>query len=73
MTPGFSSRLHRELSNLTPSGLTSSICITSPDDRQHLVWRGGAVLAQSPAFSTAWVFRQEYDEIGPDIVHRKCF
>jgi actin-related protein len=35
-------------------------------------WAGGAHLASLPEFAL-WVTRQEYDEEGPTIVHKKCF
>lgn len=35
-------------------------------------WRGGAILSALSTFSDMWVSKDEYDETGPSIVHRKC-
>ena len=31
------------------------------------------MLASLSTFQGRWVKREEYDEMGPSIVHRKCF
>ena len=37
------------------------------------VWLGGSILASLSTFQTMWINKQEYDESGPSIIHRKCF
>eukprot|EP00730_Choanoeca_flexa_P009482 TRINITY_DN12654_c2_g8_i1.p1 TRINITY_DN12654_c2_g8~~TRINITY_DN12654_c2_g8_i1.p1 ORF type:complete len:376 (+),score=82.42 TRINITY_DN12654_c2_g8_i1:494-1621(+) len=39
-------------------------------DRELLVWRGGAIVAEMPAFQEQWITKAKYDEVGPDIMRR---
>lgn len=73
MLPGLPERLQREISGLTPAGLGGRVKVTSPRGRDFSVWRGGAILASMPSFSSAWISQEEYEEFGPQIVLRKCF
>ena len=55
--------------------------VIAPPDRKHLVWIGGSVLASLSTFvdgveltdDQMRITKEEYDEQGPTIVHRKCF
>ncbi|KAF9353230.1 centractin- actin- protein of the dynactin complex [Mortierella sp. AD094] len=71
MFPGFSDRLQKEVSALAPAAIT--VNVVSPPERATSAWIGGAALASSPTFQSMWVTKQDYDESGPTIVHRKCF
>ena len=71
--PGFASRMEKELVDLCPNKLAKSVRVISPDDRRYLVFKGGAVLTNLSSFSQQWVFKDEYREFGPNIVHKKCF
>ncbi|XP_013390001.1 uncharacterized protein LOC106158521 [Lingula anatina] len=73
MLPGLKERLLKELSDMVPAGVSNSIKISSVEDRKYSVWQGGVVLASLPAFLGMCVNYQEYEECGPQIVHRKCF
>ena len=42
-------------------------------DRKFAVWMGGSVLAGLSSFRDSWITRDEYDETGVSVVHRKCF
>ncbi|KAL1438987.1 hypothetical protein MTO96_047463 [Rhipicephalus appendiculatus] len=44
-----------------------------PPERKYSVWIGGSILASLSTFQQMWISKQEYDESGPSIVHRKCF
>jgi len=70
MFPGISNRLQKEISNLAPSSMT--IKIVAPPERKYSVWIGGSILASLSTFEEMWVTKEEYDESGPSIVHRKC-
>ncbi|KAG7331851.1 hypothetical protein KOW79_005820 [Hemibagrus wyckioides] len=70
---GLPERLQHEISGLAPVGLGERVKVTSSPDRDFSVWRGGAVLANMPSFSSAWISQEEYEEFGPQIVFRKCF
>merc|ERR1712130_1060107 len=53
--------------------LDIKIKIIAPPERKYSVWIGGSILASLSTFQQMWISKQEYDECGPSIVHRKCF
>eukprot|EP00058_Branchiostoma_floridae_P025317 XP_002610807.1 hypothetical protein BRAFLDRAFT_60745 [Branchiostoma floridae] len=71
MFPGIADRMQKEMTALAPS--TMKIKIIAPPERKYSVWIGGSILASLSTFQQMWITRQEYDESGPAIVHRKCF
>ncbi|KAL2916000.1 actin [Polyrhizophydium stewartii] len=71
MYPGIASRMHRELAALAPSSM--KIKVVAPPERKYSVWIGGSILASLSTLQQMWISKQEYDESGPAIVHRKCF
>ena len=71
MFPGFAERMHKEITALAPP--TMEIKIIAPPERKYSVWIGGSILASLPTFEQMWISKQEYDEYGAAIVHRKCF
>ena len=73
MLPGLGERLHKEISTLVNPREPGRVKVISPDDRKYAVWTGSAVLAGLSSFPQMCISVQEYDEMGPDIVHRKCF
>ena len=40
--------------------------------RRYSVWIGGSILSSLQTFQEMWIYKSEYDEAGPSIVHRKC-
>jgi actin-related protein len=71
MFPGFPERLSKELSNMVSAGM--KVKVIAPPERRYSVWIGGSILASLSTFQEMWITRDEYDESGPAIVHRKCF
>jgi actin-related protein len=71
MFPGIADRMQKELVNLAPS--TMKIKIIAPPERNYSVWIGGSILSSLSTFQQMWISKEEYDESGPAIVHRKCF
>jgi len=71
MLPGLSDRLHLGLTELTKS--KRDVKIITPPERKYSVWIGGSILASLSTFQQMWVNKAEYDESGPEIIHRKCF
>ena len=71
MYPGIADRMQKEISALAPP--TMKIKIIAPPERKYSVWIGGSILASLSTFQQMWISKQEYDESGPSIVHRKCF
>ncbi len=71
MFKGIDSRLQKEVETLAPPSM--KIKVVAPPERQYSVWIGGSILSSLSTFQQMWVSKQEYDEFGPAIVHRKCF
>ncbi|XP_050392310.2 actin-5 [Patella vulgata] len=70
MFPGMRERLLKEMGALIPN--TMNLKVISPPERKYYVWIGGSILASLSTFATTWITKQEYNEYGPSIVHRKC-
>ena len=72
MFPSLVERLKKEMFYLIPH-IEIFIKVIAPAERKLSVWIGGSILASLSTFQQMWVSKQEYDETGPSIVHRKCF
>ena len=71
MFDGIDARMEKEIKALAPASM--KIKIVAPPERKYSVWIGGSILASLSTFQQMWISKQEYDESGPQIVHRKCF
>ena len=71
MFPGLADRIEKELKNIVP--IAMKVRVISPPERKYSVWIGGSILASLSSFQSQWITREEYDECGSRIVHRKCF
>jgi len=71
MFPGLNERLHKEIVALAP--MSTKVNIIAPPERKYSVWIGGSIMASLSTFQQIWMSKEEYDESGPSIVHRKCF
>jgi len=82
MFPGFSSRLEKDIRRLylekvlrgdTSRAAKFRCCVEDPPRRQHMVFLGASILADSyeqQPNSQWWITRQEYDEYGARAVER---
>lgn len=70
MFKGIPERLQKEIKLLAPASM--NIKIIAPPERKYSVWIGGSILSSLSTFEEMWISKQEYDEAGPSIVHRKC-
>uniref|UniRef100_A0A8C7TNC9 Uncharacterized protein n=1 Tax=Oncorhynchus mykiss TaxID=8022 RepID=A0A8C7TNC9_ONCMY len=71
MFPGIADRIYPCFTN---EYVQISCCqIIAPPERKYSVWIGGSILASLSTFQQMWISKQEYEESGPSIVHRKCF
>ena len=74
MLPGFDKRLQKELGNLVPLDTSIEICFEDCK-RRNASWLGGSMLASSEHLSSSYeqisITKDEYDDIGPTIVHQK--
>eukprot|EP01105_Mastigella_eilhardi_P023908 TRINITY_DN6113_c0_g1_i1.p1 TRINITY_DN6113_c0_g1~~TRINITY_DN6113_c0_g1_i1.p1 ORF type:complete len:1182 (-),score=308.16 TRINITY_DN6113_c0_g1_i1:54-3599(-) len=71
MFPGLAERMQKEMINLAPSSM--KVKIIAPPERKYSSWIGGSILASLSTFQQLWISKEEYDETGPAVVHRKCF
>jgi len=71
MFPGIGERLTKEITALAPP--TMKIKVVAPPERKYSVWIGGSILSSLSTFQSMWISKDEYDDAGPSIVHRKCF
>ena len=71
MFPGIAARMQKEITALAPNSM--KIGMIAPPTRKYSVWIGGSILASLSTFQSMWISREEYDESGASIVHRKCF
>lgn len=46
--------------------------VHAPENRMHSVWIGGSILSSLSTFQSLWISKREYDEVGVNIIHRKC-
>ncbi|CAJ0960872.1 unnamed protein product, partial [Mesorhabditis belari] len=70
MYSGYVDRMQKEVKGLAPN--STKVKIVAPPERKYSVWIGGSILASLSTFHQMWISKQEYDESGPEIVHRKC-
>ncbi|XP_064229977.1 actin, cytoplasmic 2-like isoform X7 [Aotus nancymaae] len=71
MYPGIANRMQKEITALAPS--TMKIKSIAPPEHKYSLWIGGSILVSLSTFQQMWISKQEYDESGPSIIHRKCF
>ena len=71
MFPGMQDRMTKELAALAPS--SKRVKVHAPPERKYSVWIGGSILSSLSTFQQMWISKQEFDEQGPAVVHRKCF
>jgi actin len=49
------------------------IKVVAPPERKYAAWIGGSILASQATFPQMVITREEYNDAGPGIVHRKSF
>jgi len=67
---GLPDRLEKELDDLCPT--KNVVKIIASADRYYSVWTGGSTLCSLSTFESQWITKEEYEENGADIIHRKC-
>jgi actin len=71
MYDGIADILTAEMTRLAPAAI--KVKVVAPPERKYSVWIGGSILSSLSTFQAMWVTKEEYDDAGPGIVHRKCF
>ncbi|BFZ11741.1 hypothetical protein BsWGS_14780 [Bradybaena similaris] len=68
---GMAERLQKEITSLAPE--STKVTVIAPPERKYSVWIGGSILASLSTFQHKWITKQEYEESGPSLVHRRSF
>mmetsp|Transcript_39254 Transcript_39254/g.73230 ORF Transcript_39254/g.73230 Transcript_39254/m.73230 type:complete len:378 (-) Transcript_39254:37-1170(-) len=71
MFPGIAERLESELKALAPQKVNVKV-IANPQ-RRYIVWMGTSILTRLSSFHEMLISKAEYDDVGPAVVHSKCF
>ncbi|SBS80725.1 actin-related protein (ARP1) [Plasmodium ovale curtisi] len=71
VSAGFGDRLLNEIRKFAPKDIT--IRISAPPERKFSTFIGGSILASLATFKKIWITKQEFDEYGSVILHRKTF
>jgi len=70
MYHGLPQRVQQEIKKMAAD--SAKVKVIAPPERKYSVWIGGSILSSLSTFEEMWVKKEEYDESGPSIVHRKC-
>lgn len=65
------SRIKSEVAKLVPSN--TEVSVLAPAERKYSAWIGGSIVASLSTFSAMYISRNDYNDVGPEIVHRKCY
>lgn len=68
---GINKRLEYEIQQLASSN--NRIEVLHPNERKYSVWLGGSILGALSTFQSMWITEAEYNEEGPEVIHKKCF
>jgi actin-related protein len=71
--PGLPERLTKELKALANPNMATKIKVVAVAERKYCVWIGGSILSSISTFSEMWITKDEFNDAGESIVHRKCF
>jgi len=72
MLPGLPERLQRDI-QVDFTATSPRVLAEAPAERRYSTWIGGSILASMSTYKGMWITKLEYEECGPQIVHRKCF
>jgi len=68
LAPGFAERISKELAALLPA--KAKLTIRAPPERRYATWKGASVVASLSSFNRLLISKQEYDDVGPSIMHK---
>ena len=79
MIPNIKERIKIELENNINNNINNvsdtdcvKVKVIAPANRKYSTWVGGSILSSLSYFEEMWISRDDYNQIGPDVVHRKC-
>lgn len=70
MFPNMEARVIDSMQALAPAMETK---IVAQPERKYTVWIGGSILSSLSTFAAMWVTKEDFEESGGTVVHRKCF
>lgn len=70
MFPNLEGRLIDSIQSLAPAMEPK---IIAQPERKYTVWIGGSILSSLSTFAAMWVTKDDFEENGASVVHRKCF
>ena len=73
MFKGLEERFTKEIQELAPPAMKMEIKVHANPNRKYAVWTGANALCNISSFKSNWITKEEYEENGATIVHRKCF
>ena len=66
-------RLEVELHDAAPTNVRVKVTASANAvERKFATWIGGSILASLGSFQQMWMSKQEYEEHGAQLVHKKC-
>jgi len=72
MFRGFSERLTSEVDKLIAAGQKGyKLSVIEKPYRRYVSWIGASILSSLSSFQPKWITKQEYEEHGVSIVHKK--
>ena len=72
MLDGLKERLKKEIKDLAPESRKEEIKEIDSFDGKFATWVGGSILSSQSTFESSWITKQEYEDMGATILHRKC-
>jgi len=70
---GFTERFSKELKSTVPYSMSTKIGIHAKSRREFAGYTGMSIFSSLSLFKDLTISSEEYEEIGPKIVNRKCF
>ncbi|KAJ5073812.1 actin alpha 1 skeletal muscle a [Anaeramoeba ignava] len=61
--------IEKEIKQLSPKDM--KVEVISPPERKYSVWIGGSILSSHYIFKNLSISKEEYEEFGPSIIHKK--
>lgn len=69
---GLPERIEKEMVDLEPPTMQIKVVDLDYKDRKFGAWVGGSIFASLPTFPRCVITHDEYNDVGPAIVHNKC-
>ena len=73
MFRGLPERLSKDVKSLAPEKMKDEVKVIAFPERKNSVWIGGSILSSISTFYSMLITKEEFEESGVSIVHRKFF